>query len=262
MSDEPALIANGIHKSFGSLEVLKGIDLNVVKGTAVSIIGPSGSGKSTLLRCLNLLETPEQGRISASGISLSFEGRRSRLSEKKRAAFRSRVGMVFQHFNLFPHRTVLGNVIEGPVIVLGKPKEEARKQGLALLEKVGLSDKADAYPSRLSGGQQQRVAIARALAMEPEIVLFDEITSALDPELVGDVLATVRQLADEGNTMILVTHEIAFAHEISDTVVFMRDGVIVEQGPPSKVLENPGDPRTQAFLARFHKFIGSFGNAD
>jgi polar amino acid transport system ATP-binding protein len=226
-------------KAFGRVEVLKGVSLQVARGGVVAIIGPSGSGKSTLLRCINLLEEPNRGSI--------------RVGERELAAFRAATGMVFQHFNLFPHMTALGNVTAGPVIVKGVPRREAEAEGRELLAKVGLADKAEAYPSHLSGGQRQRVAIARALAMGPAVMLLDEVTSALDPELVGEVLAVIEQLAAEGMTMVIVTHEIAFAHEVADTVAFISDGVIVEIGPPAEVLERPQNPRTQAFLARFHR---------
>jgi polar amino acid transport system ATP-binding protein len=251
-----------LHKSFGALEVLKGISLEVARGSAVALLGPSGSGKSTLLRCINLLETPNRGKVRVGTRHMEFGAGKTRLpSDRELAAFRAQTGMVFQHFNLFPHMTVLGNVMEGPVTVARTPKPEAERLARGLLDKVGLADKATAYPQHLSGGQRQRVAIARALAMNPAVVLFDEVTSALDPELVGEVLAVVRQLAEEGMTMVIVTHEIAFAHEVADVVGFMSDGQIVEIGPPETVLEHPENPRTQAFLERFHSFIGSYGQA-
>ncbi|WP_183417834.1 amino acid ABC transporter ATP-binding protein [Limibacillus halophilus] len=245
----------GLRKRFGDLEVLKRIDLSVERGEVVVILGPSGSGKSTLLRCLNLLEPFEEGEILIEGkligYSVNGNGARLRNSESDNAKVREQVGMVFQSFNLFPHRTVVQNVMMGPVKVRGMAKAEADRLAGDLLEKVGLSEKADEYPARLSGGQQQRVAIARALAMEPQVMLFDEVTSALDPELVGEVLRVIRQLADEGMTMVIVTHEIHFARDVGDRVVFMDDGVIVEQGPPSQVLMEPDSPRLKLFLRRF-----------
>jgi polar amino acid transport system ATP-binding protein len=241
-------------KAFGRVEVLKGVSLQVARGGVVAIIGPSGSGKSTLLRCINLLEEPGRGSIRVGEREIRFDDRRRhKTGDRELAAFRAATGMVFQHFNLFPHMTALGNVTAGPVIVKGTPRREAEAVGRELLAKVGLADKAEAYPSHLSGGQRQRVAIARALAMGPAVMLLDEVTSALDPELVGEVLAVIEQLAAEGMTMVVVTHEIAFAHEVADTIAFISDGVIVEIGPPAEVLERPQNPRTQAFLARFHR---------
>ncbi|RXT04390.1 amino acid ABC transporter ATP-binding protein [Ammoniphilus sp. CFH 90114] len=230
-----------VHKSYGSLEVLKGISLTVGKGEVVALIGASGSGKSTLLRCLNRLETISSGRINIDGINLDE-------SLKNIGLIRREVGMVFQQFNLFPHLTVLENVIEAPIQVLGKKKEDAIKEAMLLLNKVGLQDKKDVYPRKLSGGQQQRVAIARALAMNPKIMLFDEPTSALDPELVGEVLNVMRDLAKEGMTMIVVTHEMSFAREVADRVVYMHNGLIEEQGDPKVVLTDPKSERLKAFL--------------
>ncbi|AMN81370.1 MULTISPECIES: amino acid ABC transporter ATP-binding protein [Pseudomonas] len=232
-----------LQKHYGSHRVLHGVDLDVAKGEVVCLIGPSGSGKSTLLRCINALEAYDGGVITVFGQTVQR-------GSKTVHALRSRMGMVFQRFNLFPHRTVLENVMEGPVYVKGEPAQQAREEALVLLEKVGLSAKADAYPEQLSGGQQQRVAIARALAMKPEAMLFDEPTSALDPELVGDVLAVMRTLADEGMTMIVVTHEMGFAREVADRVCFLHGGYIVESGAAEQVLGNPQHPRTQDFLRR------------
>ncbi len=260
MASDPMIEVVDLHKSFGALAVLKGITLEVARGAVVALLGPSGSGKSTLLRCMNLLETPNRGRVRVGARSVEFSAGRARLPpDRELAAFRAKTGMVFQHFNLFPHMTVMGNVMEGPITVARTPKADAERQARALLDKVGLADKAAAFPQHLSGGQRQRVAIARALAMNPDVVLFDEVTSALDPELIGEVLAVIRQLAQEGMTMVIVTHEIAFAHEVADVVGFMSDGQIAEIGPPEQVLEHPENPRTQAFLERFHSFIGSYG---
>ncbi|WP_144553932.1 amino acid ABC transporter ATP-binding protein [Bacillus sp. X1(2014)] len=235
----------GLYKQFGQLEVLKGIDLLVEKGKVVVVIGPSGSGKTTMLRCLNVLETPNQGVISIEGQSLDFS---KNVPKKQIASFRRLTGMVFQSYNLFPHKTALQNVMEGPIIVKGESKEDARKKAQALLEKVGLGDKQDYFPSQLSGGQQQRVGIARALAMEPEVMLFDEPTSALDPELVGEVLKVMKDLAREGMTMIVVTHEMRFAREAADEVIFMDQGVIVERNKPEEIFTNPKEERTRKFL--------------
>jgi polar amino acid transport system ATP-binding protein len=257
--EPPMIEIGGVWKSFGAVEVLKGISLRVERGGVVAVIGPSGSGKSTLLRCINLLETPDRGTIRVGGHELDFSGGgRVRKRDRELAAFRAATGMVFQHFNLFPHMTALDNVTSGPVIVKRTPRREAAELGRELLAKVGLADKADSYPSHLSGGQRQRVAIARALAMGPAVMLCDEVTSALDPELVGEVLGVIEGLAREGMTMVIVTHEVAFAHEVADAVAFISDGIIVEMGPPSQVLERPENPRTRNFLARFHRFMGSY----
>jgi polar amino acid transport system ATP-binding protein len=232
-----------VHKSFGRNEVLKGITASVEKGEVVCIIGPSGSGKSTILRCINGLESYDSGDILV-------EGARVNRDAPSIVAIRTQVSMVFQRFNLFPHRTALENVIEGPLYVKKQPRAEALERGRALLAQVGLADKADSHPPQLSGGQQQRVAIARALAMQPKAILFDEPTSALDPELVGDVLGVMRKLADDGMTMVVVTHEMAFAKDVADRVLFIDGGVIVEQGPSETVLNQPRHPRTQDFLRR------------
>ncbi|WML59166.1 amino acid ABC transporter ATP-binding protein [Neobacillus sp. PS2-9] len=236
---------NGLYKQFGQLEVLKGIDLEVEKGKVVVVIGPSGSGKTTMLRCLNVLETPTKGIISIEGQSLDFS---KAVAKKNISTFRRLTGMVFQNYNLFPHKTALENVMEGPVVVKGESKEAARKKALSLLEKVGLGDKVDYYPAQLSGGQQQRVGIARALAMEPEVMLFDEPTSALDPELVGEVLKVMKDLAAEGMTMIVVTHEMRFAREAADEVIFMDQGVVVERDKPEVIFTQPKEERTRKFL--------------
>ncbi|WP_441525182.1 amino acid ABC transporter ATP-binding protein [Bosea sp. TAB14] len=232
-----------VRKSFGPLEVIHDVSFSVEKGEVVCIIGPSGSGKSTLLRCINGLETYQGGEIVVHGERVDTKARSIR-------QVRTRVAMVFQRFNLFPHRTALENVAEGPIFVKKEPREQALAQARQLLERVGLGAKIDAYPAQLSGGQQQRVAIARALGMRPDAILFDEPTSALDPELVGEVLAVMRSLADEGMTMIVVTHEMGFAREVADRVLFLDGGVLVEQGPPSEVLSRPQNPRTQDFLRR------------
>jgi len=246
----PILKIEGLHKSFGPLHVLKGIDLEVDGGETVVILGASGSGKSTLLRCVNVLELPTAGRIVLDGKTVGDEasGGRVRYREAELSRIRARIGMVFQHFNLFPHMSALGNVMEGLVTVLRRPKAEAERTARHALAKVGLADKAGEYPARLSGGQQQRVAIARALAMDPEIMLFDEVTSALDPELVGEVLRTMRALSDEGMTMLIVTHELGFAYHVADRVIFLHDGLIHEQGTPREVLLHPRAPRTKEFL--------------
>ncbi|MGW7819271.1 amino acid ABC transporter ATP-binding protein [Streptomyces puniciscabiei] len=242
-----------VHKSFGPLDVLKGIDLQVRTGEVTVVLGPSGSGKSTLLRTINHLEKVDRGEISVDGALMGYRRAGDKLyelPEREVLRQRTRIGFVFQNFNLFPHLTVLDNVVEAPVSALKRPRKEAVESARRLLGRVGLEDKAGAYPRQLSGGQQQRVAIARALALEPRLLLFDEPTSALDPELVGEVLDVIRDLAARGTTMIVVTHEIAFAREVADTVVFMADGRIVEQGPPDEVLDRPRHERTRAFLAK------------
>jgi len=248
---EPLVRVVCLHKQFGALEVLRGIDLTVAAGEKLSIIGPSGSGKTTLLRCINWLERPSRGRILIDGQSIGERdvgGRRVEMRDAELARMRARIGMVFQRFNLFPHLTALENVAVGPIKVLRRPAAEARREALALLEKVGLAHKRDVHPDMLSGGQQQRVAIARALAMGPDLMLFDEATSALDPELVGEVLIVIRQLAAEGMTMIIVTHEMQFAEDISDRVIFMDHGQIVEEAPPHAIFRTPEHARTRAFL--------------
>ena len=251
------LTAENLHKSFGELAVLKGISFEVNQGEVLSIIGPSGSGKSTLLRCVTLLDRVDSGYIAYDDLVMAGsndENAKAVYSDAKvLQQIRRRFGLVFQNFNLFPHFSVLRNLTEAPVRVGRKSKEAAVSQALSLLEKVGLSDKANAYPCELSGGQQQRVAIARALAMQPEILFFDEPTSALDPELTGDILKVIRDLAEEHMTMVIVTHEMAFARDVSDCVIFMDGGVIVEQGDPRQVIENPQSERTKAFLSRFHQ---------
>ncbi|AIK14759.1 ABC-transporter ATP-binding protein [Pectobacterium atrosepticum SCRI1043] len=253
LSEDTVLRIRGLQKRFGAVEVLKGIDLDVRRGEKIAIIGGSGSGKSTLLRCLNFMEIPSAGTIELDGVVLGKTDAKGQhdYPEKQLCAVRERVGMVFQQFNLFPHLTVLENVREALVSVKKMPRHEADIIAKAQLEKVGLSNKQDARPSSLSGGQQQRVAIARALAMSPEVMLFDEPTSSLDPELVGEVLHTIRALADEGRTLLLVTHELGFAYHFADRVVFIENGVIHEMGSAEQVLKNPQQPRTQAFLARF-----------
>jgi polar amino acid transport system ATP-binding protein len=249
----PMVQAEGVRKRFGRLEVLKGIDLEVAPREVLCLIGPSGSGKSTFLRCINHLEKIDGGRLSVDGELVGYRQKGDKLlelKEKEVARKRAEIGMVFQRFNLFPHMTVLGNVIEAPIRVKGVTKSTAVATGRRLLDRVGLAEKADAYPSQLSGGQQQRVAIARALAMEPKLMLFDEPTSALDPELVGDVLDVMRGLAEDGMTMVVVTHEMGFAREVGDALIFMDLGVVVEAGAPRDVLGNPQHERTQAFLGK------------
>lgn len=251
-TDRPMVEAQKVRKNFGRLEVLKGIDLTVPRGSVTTLVGPSGSGKSTMLRCINHLEQVNAGRLYVDGDLIGYRERNGRLheiSEREAARQRREIGMVFQSFNLFPHRTAIANIMEAPVQVKGVKPADARKRAMELLEQVGLAHKADAYPVQLSGGQQQRIAIARALAMDPKLMLFDEPTSALDPELVGEVLNVMRGLADEGMTMIVVTHELSFAREVSDQVVFMAEGQVVESGPPSRVLESPTEDRTKAFIS-------------
>ena len=250
---ESLMRARNVRKSFHGNEVLKGIDLDVSHGQVVCLLGPSGSGKTTFLRCINQLETIDAGRIWVDGDLAGYHERDGKLFRHKDtaiAAQRREIGMVFQRFNLFPHKTALENVMEAPVQVKGTPKAKARERGLELLNRVGLGDRCDHYPAQLSGGQQQRVAIARALAMDPKLMLFDEPTSALDPELVGEVLSVMRELADAGMTMIVVTHEMGFARDVADQVVFMDGGVVVEKGSPSEVFNNPQHDRTKSFLSR------------
>ncbi|MFB7374784.1 amino acid ABC transporter ATP-binding protein [Streptomyces sp. NPDC056222] len=242
-----------VHKSFGALDVLRGIDLDVRAGEVAVVLGPSGSGKSTLLRTINHLEKVDSGRISVDGTLVGYRRSGNRLHELREREIlkqRTRIGFVFQNFHLFPHLTVVENIVEAPVSALKRPRKDAVAAAEKLLDRVGLADKAEAYPGQLSGGQQQRVAIARALALEPKLLLFDEPTSALDPELVGEVLDVIKDLAASGTTMIVVTHEIGFAREVADTVVFMDEGRIVEQGPPAEVLDNPRHERTRAFLSK------------
>ena len=243
MSEHPIIEISNLNKWFGDNHVLKGIDLNVHPSEVLCVIGASGSGKSTLLRCVNYLETFEEGLVKINGWELSGD-------EKRINKLRARVGMVFQHFNLFPHMTVLGNVIEGPTQVKRMNKKAAKEIGRHILAKVGLNDKEEAYPNTLSGGQKQRVAIARALAMEPDVMLFDEPTSALDPELVGEVLSVMKDLAEDGMTMMIVTHEMGFAREVADTVAFMDEGVILEKDTPAAIFDTPGQARTQEFLGQ------------
>lgn len=238
-----------LHKSFGELNVLKGIDVKLEDAKVLVIIGPSGSGKTTLLRCFNLLEIPDRGSIALGDTKLSFTESR-KISQNNIVAFRRKTGMVFQSYNLFPHMTVLGNVMEGQITVQKRSKEEARKRALVLLDKVGLGDRSDYYPHQLSGGQQQRVGIARAMAVEPKVLLFDEPTSALDPELVGEVLKVIKQLAAEGMTMVIVTHEMKFAADVADQIILLEDGHIVEEGPPQDVLVHPKSQRAMQFLNR------------
>lgn len=250
-SAQPLVRIEGLHKSFGRIEVLKGIDLAVMPGEKISLIGPSGSGKTTLLRCVNYLEEPTAGEVYVDNQLMGQRlvgGRRLSLPDRQLARLRASIGMVFQRFNLFAHLTVLQNIMLGPLKVQGRQQDEVAELARALLAKVGLHGKENAWPDQLSGGQQQRVAIARALAMQPKLMLFDEATSALDPELVGEVLGVMHQLAEEGMTMIIVTHEMRFAEKVSDQVVFMADGVIVEQGPPRQIFRESQVARTQAFI--------------
>ncbi|AZG43831.1 amino acid ABC transporter ATP-binding protein [Gordonia insulae] len=252
-ADRPMVVAERVCKNFGSLEVLKGITLEVGRGEVLCMIGPSGSGKSTFLRCVNHLEVVNAGRLYVDGDLIGYRERGDKLYEmspKDAAKQRRDIGMVFQHFNLFPHRTALENVIEAPTQVKGESKKAATERARYLLDRVGLAEKSDTYPAQLSGGQQQRVAIARALAMEPKLMLFDEPTSALDPELVGEVLGVMRELAASGMTMVVVTHEMGFAREVADQLVFMDGGVVVEKGNPREVLANPQHERTKGFLSK------------
>lgn len=244
--DKPVLRAVDVHKSFGKLHVLKGVSVAVQRGEVVAVIGPSGSGKSTLLRCFNALEVVTAGSVEVLGDLL-------RTKPRQLAAQRAKMGMVFQRFHLFPHLTALGNIIEAPIRVKGRARRDAEREAYELLDKVGLSDKANAYPAQLSGGQQQRVAIARALAMKPEVLLLDEPTSALDPELVGEVLQVIQKLAQEGMTMVLVTHEMAFARKMADRVIFMADGAIVEEGPPEVIFTEAQSPHTRRFLQQVRR---------
>jgi ABC-type histidine transport system ATPase subunit len=251
-TEAAALLVEDIHKRFADLEVLKGVSLTARDGDVISVIGASGSGKSTMLRCINLLEIPDAGRIVVNGEEIVMKatraGKLQPADPKQVARIRARLAMVFQSFNLWSHMTVLQNVIEAPVHVLGIPKAEAVERGKALLDKVGIGDRLDYYPSHLSGGQQQRAAIARALAMEPQVMLFDEPTSALDPELVGEVLKVMRDLADEGRTMVVVTHEMGFARDVSSEVIFLHEGKVEERGPPAEVFQNPKSERARQFL--------------
>jgi polar amino acid transport system ATP-binding protein len=252
-TEVPMVKAEAVHKRFGPVEVLRGIDLEVPRGGVQCIIGPSGSGKSTFLRCINHLEQINSGRLYVDGQLVGYRQRGDKLHELREsevAQQRTQVGMVFQRFNLFPHMTALGNIVEAPLRVKKEPKKEVYERARALLERVGLGERGDAYPNQLSGGQQQRVAIARALAMRPKLMLFDEPTSALDPELVGEVLDVMRGLAESGMTMVVVTHEMGFAREVGDQLVFMDEGVIVEAGPPRDVLSDPRHDRTRAFLSK------------
>lgn len=247
----PVMELHGLTKAFGKLEVLKGIDLSVARGEVLAVIGPSGSGKSTLIRCMNMLEVPTGGTLTFRGqpVARRFRGRANSIGM---GALRRHVGMVFQHFNLFPHMTVLDNITRGPRVVLRESRAGAEAHAVDLLAQVGLADKRDVFPAHLSGGQKQRVAIARALAMRPDMLLLDEVTSALDPELVGEVLGVIRKLADGGMTMVLVTHEMGFAAEVANRVIFMEGGVIAEEGTPEAILRQPKSERLRGFLSRFH----------
>lgn len=249
-TNAPIIETVGLRKSYGALEVLKGLDLSLDRGEVVALIGPSGSGKSTFIRCLNMLETPTGGtlRFRQKAVHGGFRDKGEAIGI---GTLRRNVGMVFQHFNLFPHKTVLQNVTQGPITVCKTPRKDAEERAMHLLGQVGLSEKHAAYPNHLSGGQKQRVAIARALAMQPEVLLLDEVTSALDPELVGEVLAVIRKLAEDGMTMAIVTHEMAFAADVANRVLFLDQGVIAEQGSPDEVILNPQNPRLQGFVARF-----------
>ena len=252
----------GLRKSYGTVEAVRGVTLDVQRGQVVVIIGPSGCGKSTFLRCLNLLEEPSAGTLEVGGRKIDFGVRSSRPHGRDLARYRARIGMVFQQFDLFPHMTVLGNVMSGPVIVKKMDKAPAEVIARDLLAKVGLAGFTERYPRELTGGQQQRVAIARAMAMQPEVMLFDEVTSALDPELVGEVLDVMKQLAADGTTMIVVTHEMGFAHDVADHVVVMDAGQVVEHGAAQDVLMRPKNPRTASFLARFHSARGEKKDKD
>jgi ABC-type histidine transport system ATPase subunit len=253
IDNKPVLVVEDIHKKFGDLEVLKGISMSAKKGDVISILGSSGSGKSTFLRCINFLEVADQGRIVVDDdevvLNTDSSGKKNTLHRKTIEKMRAQLGMVFQGFNLWSHMTILENVMEGPVHVLKRPKNEVREEAIAYLDKVGLADKANSYPSQLSGGQKQRVAIARALAMQPKVLLFDEPTSALDPELVGEVLRVIRELVTEGRTMIIVTHEMGFAREVSDRIIFLHQGKIEDDGTPDDVFENSKSERVREFLS-------------
>jgi cystine transport system ATP-binding protein len=249
--EKPMISINKLHKRFNELEVLKGIDLTIDKGKTAVIIGPSGSGKTTLLRCLNLLEVPDQGSITIGKNTLDFSTQK-KLKTSEIVSIRKQTGMVFQSYNLFPHLTALQNIMEGPNVVLKQKKEDVREKALALLEKVGLKDRADMYPHQLSGGQQQRIGIARAMAIEPAVLLFDEPTSALDPELVGEVLKVMRDLSKEGMTMVVVTHEMNFAREVADQVIFMDQGIVADRGTPEEVFGNTENKRTMQFLNKIY----------